>query len=165
MTLARIYASGNVRRWHCNPTMVQHSQTIADHQGRCVQLLLMLHPCPSVALIQAVAYHDVGERWCGDVPNPAKVRSPALKEALDAEETQWRADIGLPAPDMTPGDREWLKLIDRLEAWAFVALHHPSELARDGWERARNQILHRAKELGVRGLVGQFMQDMSVRDW
>jgi len=40
--LAPLWLSGSVRRWHCNPALSNSHQTNADHQGRCVQLLLAL---------------------------------------------------------------------------------------------------------------------------
>ena len=54
MTVAAVYASGQVIRYHANPAMAHLGQTNADHQGRCVQLLFAFHPGASCALIRAV---------------------------------------------------------------------------------------------------------------
>jgi hypothetical protein len=64
--LAPLWHAASVRRWHQNPALAHTHQTIADHQGRCVLLLLALHPAPSLALLRAVATHDIGERVAGD---------------------------------------------------------------------------------------------------
>ena len=66
MSLAQLYLSGSVQRWHMNPIMARTGQTLADHQGRCVLLLLALHGAPSFALIRAMATHDVGEVGAGE---------------------------------------------------------------------------------------------------
>ena len=91
--LVHLYLSGSVARWHQNPAMARSGQTDADHQGRCVQLLFALHPCPSVALVRAVATHDVGELRAGDLSYDFKRSNPEIAEAHAAYEDAARQEI------------------------------------------------------------------------
>jgi 5'-deoxynucleotidase len=169
MTLAQVYMAGGVQRYHANPVLARLGQTTADHQGRCVQLLLALHPDPSVALIRALAHHDLGERWAGDLPAPFKQAQPEIAAAhADAEQEfaaramGWDAFNGLSREDM-----RWLGLIDKLEAWAFMRGHAPDQANRDGWPAARKACLERAWSFGpvVGGAVLVFLDDLDRGAW
>jgi 5'-deoxynucleotidase len=153
MNLLDIYLAGNVRRYHSNADMARLGQTNADHQGRCVQLLLALHPKPSVALIWAVAYHDLGERWVGDLPGPFKQAHPELA----AQHAEVEADyaglaMGLRVlDDLSREDLRWLKLVDRLEAYAFMMTHAPQERHGGGWPELRASLYPLFSALPVQG--------------
>lgn len=167
MTIAKVYAAGKVRRWHANPALADTAQTNADHQGACVQLLLMLHPAPTVALIRAVAHHDVGERWVGDVPYPFKISSPSAAVVHQRAEAKARDDVfdGDPVEQIGGRDLAWLNLVDRLESFCHVAVTRPHELGRDGWPHAVNMLRQMAADLGVDVQVDRLIDDMELRDW
>ncbi|MFN7882569.1 MAG: hypothetical protein ACK5PF_06100 [bacterium] len=169
MTLAQVYMAGGVQRYHANPGMARLGQTNADHQGRCVQLLLALHPAPSVALIRAVAHHDVGERWAGDLPAPFKKAQPEIAAAhAEAELALAEAAWGGPLDDdLSREDVTWLRLIDGMEAWAFMRGHAPGQAERDGWPDARKACLERAWSFGpaVAGAVQVFLDDLDRGAW
>jgi 5'-deoxynucleotidase len=169
MSLAQVYMAGGVQRYHTNPAMARLGQTNADHQGRCVQLLLALHPDPSVALIRAMAHHDLGERWAGDLPAPFKKAQPEIAAAhAEVEQefaafvTGWNVFAGL-----TYEDKNWLRLVDGLEAWAFMRGHAPDQYHRDGWPDARKACIDLAQQIGpaVAGAVQKFLNDLDVRAW
>jgi 5'-deoxynucleotidase len=169
MTLAQVYMAGGVQRYHANPGMARLGQTNADHQGRCVQLLLALHPAPSVALIRAVAHHDVGERWAGDLPAPFKNAQPEIAAAhaevemeIAARAMGWRV-----LDDLSRQDRDWLTLIDGLEAFAFMRGHAPGQADRDDWTDARRACIARAWSFGagVAGAVQTFVDDLDRGAW
>ena len=166
MSLRALYRAGSVRRYHANPDMAHLGQTNADHQGRCVQLLLMLHPAPSLALIRAVACHDVGEVWAGDLPGPFKRAEPNLA-ALHAEAEQAHAERVLGCDLLGVLDRDelrWLALMDALEALAFMATHAPQIAGRDGWPEARRAVIAKAWAFGpgVAAQVQGFVDDLGV---
>ena len=169
MSLAQVYMAGGVQRYHANPGMARLGQTTADHQGRCVQLLLALHPDPSVALIRAVAHHDLGERWAGDLPAPFKQAQPEIAAAhADAEQEFAARAMGWDAlDDLSREDLRWLALIDTLEAWAFMRGHAPDQANRDGWPDARKACLERAWSFGP--VVGEtvlvFLGDLDRGAW
>jgi 5'-deoxynucleotidase len=169
MSLAQVYMAGGVQRYHANPGMARLGQTTADHQGRCVQLLLALHPAPSVALIRAVAHHDLGERWAGDLPAPFKQAQPEIAAAQAEAEQEFAARaMGWPVlDDLSREDLRWLALIDKLEACAFMRGHAPYQADRDGWPDARKACLERAWSFGP--VVGEtvlvFLGDLDRGAW
>lgn len=114
--LAATREGGAVRRCHIVPHHGQYN--VAQHTYGAVSLLLLLHPEPSVDLIKAVQWHDVGERWLGDMPAPAKWENPALGEVYEAAEEEILDRLGL-MPDLTEEDRRWLKAVDTLELWLW----------------------------------------------
>lgn len=167
---SRIYAAGKVRRWHANPALAHVEQTIADHVGGCIRLLLMLHPLPPFRLIRAVAHHDDGERWVGDLPYDFKRAHPAEASAhATAESAALAGVLGYdPFDTLLPAEMLWLKLVDRLEAYAHVAMRHPAELQRNGWPSARADLLRMASVLHVDGLVEavtRVIEDMERGAW
>jgi 5'-deoxynucleotidase len=162
-----VYAAGDVQRWHANPAMAREGQTNADHQGRCVQLLLLLHPGPSVALIKAAAFHDLGERWVGDMPRPLKAAHPDLAQAHAAVEAEAIAQVKGALPDLTDDECRWLKLVDQLEATCFVILRRPEEYRRkaSGWQEEDFGLFARARRLGVHVQVRQLLHDLKAGAW
>lgn len=172
MTAARIYAAGKVRRWHANPALAHIAQTNADHVGGCIRLLLMLYQSAPYRLILAVAHHDDGERWVGDMPYDFKQAAPELAEQhARAEARALHGVLGFDVFEtLTPNDHKWLKLVDRLEAYAHVAMYRPEELARNGWPQARVRLLEMADDIGggfpyLRERVARFIADMEAAAW
>lgn len=165
--LAILCASGLVRRWHQNATMAATNQTLADHQGRCIQLLLALNPGARPALIRALAFHDVGEFGAGDLSGPMKSAQPGLAAQHAAFESAVRQDICGPDPWLTKGETAWLQLIDRMEAAAWVLLTRPWEWERkaSGWAQAHLDILTRAEALGCRAPVEGLIADLLGGVW
>lgn len=104
--------AGTVRRCHIVPHHGQYN--IAQHSYGAVSLLLLLHPEPSLNLIKAVQWHDVGERWLGDMPAPAKWSNPELGAVYEAAEERVLKTLGL-LPDLTEEEVNWLKAVDTLE--------------------------------------------------
>ena len=169
MSLAQVYMAGGVQRYHADPVMARLGQTNADHQGRCVHLLLALHPDPSVALIRAVALHDLGERWAGDLPALFKKAQPEIAAAHAEAEQEFAARaMGWDALDgLSRDDGSWLRLIDKLEALAFMRCHAPAEAERGGWPEARRACIKLAEWVGpaVAGAVQQFLDDLDRGAW
>ncbi|NBW16169.1 MAG: hypothetical protein EBR82_50120 [Caulobacteraceae bacterium] len=161
--LAAIYAAGAVRRWHANPDMADCVQTIADHQGRCVQLLALLHPAPSADLLIMAAFHDQAERWVGDLPGPFKRAHRAVAEAHAAIEARiLRSILHI---QISQTDQQWLGLVDRLEAYAFMAFTRPRLTFRPDWRAVKSAILDSAAELGCAVEVGAMIDDLQDMRW
>ena len=165
--LAPLYVAGEVRRWHANPAMAREGQTNADHQGRCVQLLLMLNPTASPALIRAMVFHDVGELFAGDLSSDFKRAHPAVAHAHALVETAARERLCGVDPWLTEEERRWLKLVDRLEASAFVIFRNPAEAMRaaSGWPKALRGLVDQATALGVGAQVSALIDDLFGGDW
>jgi hypothetical protein len=164
--LAPLYMAGEVRRWHANAVLAREGQTNADHQGRCVQLLLMLHPAASPALIRAVAFHDAGEVM-GDLPFDAKRAHPVMAAAHGMIETAARERLCGPDPWLTEVEWAWLHLVDRIEAAAFCITRQPGESMRpaSGWPGYLERVLGDADQLGVRVRVSAMIDDLFGGDW
>lgn len=165
MTAAAIYAAGSVRRYHANPRLAHLPQTNADHQGRCVQIALTILPRSMITanLLAALATHDVAERWVGDLPFDFKRSNPDVAAHHCGAETARLRLLGL-GFDLTDSEAAIVKLIDMIEARAFVALHAPHVLQVDGWPDQRVEIERRAWKFGseVAGPVVGFLDDLEA---
>lgn len=118
-TLTQVLATreaGTVRRCHTVPHHGQYN--LAQHSYGAVSLLLLLHPEPSLNLIKAVQWHDVGERWLGDMPAPAKWDNPDLGRVYEEAEQKLLERLGL-AQKLTDEELNWLKAVDTLELWLW----------------------------------------------
>jgi hypothetical protein len=164
--LAPLYMAGEVRRWHANPALAREGQTNADHQGRCVQLLLMLCPGASPALVRATAFHDVGE-VVGDLPGPVKRAHPGLAAAHARIEAEARDRICGALPWLTPVEDRWLSLVDRLEAACFVLSRQPGEAVRPAshWHDTLQRLQVDAEALGCGPAVRAVLDDLLSGDW
>lgn len=108
---------GGVRRCHIIPGNSQYN--VAQHTYGAVSLLLLLHPDPSVDLIKAVQWHDVAERWLGDLPATAKWENPTLGKVYEAAEDHILDRLDLTPDRMTLEDTQWLRAVDTLELWLW----------------------------------------------
>jgi hypothetical protein len=118
-TLTKVLATreaGQVVRCHTVPRVPYYD--VAQHTFGALNLLLLLHPGPSVDLIKAVQWHDVAERWTGDVPATAKWGNPALGEFLAERETDVLTRLEL-SVSLGEEDTRWLKAVDILDLWLW----------------------------------------------
>ena len=165
--LPQLYVSGSVYRYHQNPVLASTCQTNADHQGRCVMLLLALHPDPSVALIRALSTHDTGEFIAGDLSALFKQDNPEFAAAHRAIEKRARDEICGWSVRLTTWDKQWLRMIDRLESLLWCILKAPHEYARPAakWMPQREAVLTMARDLGVGDRVFALISDMEAGKW
>jgi 5'-deoxynucleotidase YfbR-like HD superfamily hydrolase len=149
-----VLEAGEVRRCHVVPHSTPY--TVAAHSYGALSLLLLLHPDPSPALIRAVLWHDVGERWLGDLPSPAKWVFPELGAVYEAAEEEVLRKLGL-FSELTEEERLWLSAVDTLELW-FWARNNGSEVIRTACERS---LLNRRQNHTLPVPVVEFYQ----RNW
>ncbi len=145
--------NSNVYRWHASRSYaLRNSGDDTDaHAARCCRLLLALKPDASANLIAATLHHDVAERFTGDVPWQAK-QDGTLRDTLVRLEIRETMRLGLTEPrDRTEAD--WVKLVDRLDAYLWCQMVDRAELAKPDWRTAWADIIGRADALGVRGHV------------
>jgi 5'-deoxynucleotidase YfbR-like HD superfamily hydrolase len=102
---------GGVKRYHTEPFIPP--QSVAEHSWHVAMLARLLWP-EEPQLVLAALLHDTGE-LAGDLPAPAKWRSPALKAASNDEERAVREAIGTQL-SLTPEESFKLKFVDYLEA-------------------------------------------------
>lgn len=144
--VADVWESGQVVRYHTNPTVARIGQTTADHSWGVATIIVMLHPDPSRELILAALFHDSGERWAGDLPAPFKRRRPDFAKLHSQIEAELANEKGVPQVDLTEVEMKWLSLADRLEAFLFMRLHGQ----RGQWTHDHlSELTGLARELGV----------------
>lgn len=97
-------------------------------------MLLLLHPDPSPELVRAVIFHDVAERWTGDMPAPMKWWiNPRAGTMVAETEAEILIELDL-ARRLSLEDTKWLKALDILELFLFakdelnLGNHHMQEL-------------------------------------
>lgn len=147
--LNQIMRSGYVRRWHANPDMAHIPENLAEHHCRVAQIILALHPSPSLALIDAALHHDCGEMRVGDVSYEAKHSNAALANALYDAECAAMLDMGL-AINLGADDAAWLKFADRLAAYLHVKHYRPELLHGRDWRLAIERLVTMRDDLGCK---------------
>lgn len=161
--LFSILRGGYCTRWHANPDLADIRETLAEHHARVAQILLALHPASSVALIDAALHHDAGEPKCGDLPAPFKQANPEIATAHAELEDQELARLGV-TPEISEQDAVWLKLADKLAAYAHVAQVRPHLLARYDWREARANITAMAWRLDAGPQVHGLLDRLDGRE-
>ncbi len=112
-----IREGGKTERTHTTPH--HGSYSVAEHSWGVATLLAILHPNPSRDLILAGLWHDVHERWTGDIPAPIKwclgnVARDELKRLSSSIDSSLEINFYLSVKDL-----EWLKACDMLEFWLW----------------------------------------------
>lgn len=108
--------AGHVKRGH-NLRFTGYYD-VAQHSWQATMLLYCLHPDPSPNLIKAVMFHDVGERYVGDLPAPAKWASEALAEIHGELELRAMKSLGVEI-ELTDEEAHWAKAVDLLELYLW----------------------------------------------
>jgi len=154
--LQAILSGGYCTRWHANADLAHIRETLAEHHARVAQIILALHPAPSLALIDAALHHDAGEPSVGDVPWPVKRDNPALAKALGDAEDEALRRIGCYV-ELAAEDAAWLKLADRLAAIMHVKHVAPHLLERVDWQSDWLSALDMAAAMGLADRVESLM--------
>lgn len=164
-----LWLSGETARWHCNPIFARIGQNLADHQGRCAQLVWALWPDASRDLIWAALHHDVGEYRVGDLALHFKrTGPPEVIAAHKAAEAEAMADIcPVPMPHLSVMDRKRLEFVDRLESLIFARIHAPAEYERQasGWLADAARLWPAAIVLGVEPAFEALMNRLGKGEW
>lgn len=102
-----------VKRCHNMPWHGDY--TIGQHSFDMLMIYLALCSSPKMEVVKAISYHDMAERFIGDVPYPMKAANPRFHRALARVERRiekihgWYVDLD------DPEDRKWLHATDMLE--------------------------------------------------
>ena len=161
--LNEILRGGYCTRWHANPQMAHIRETLAEHHARVAQILLALHPSPSLSLIDAALHHDAGEPRVGDVPWPVKRDNPSLAALLDEIEAGARRAIGCEAP-LSAAATAGLTLAERVAGWMHVAQSLPGVLSEHEWQRDEAVVLDMARAVGAYVSVNAVMSRATRKD-
>jgi hypothetical protein len=112
-----IREGGGVKRCHTFP--IHGECTNGHHSWNAASILLILHPNPSMDLLKAMMWHDVAERWVGDLPGPVKFAHPELRSEYVRVEEKFLRRIGIDIK-LTKEEQGWIHGCDRLELWMFL---------------------------------------------
>ncbi|MCG3267761.1 hypothetical protein [Yoonia sp. I 8.24] len=162
--LYALWATGFTRRWHMNPAMSCFDDYNCGHQGRCAQLVITLFPDHSIELLRAAVTHDAAESRVGDLARPFKECGGDLVKAHAALEGQVLRAMGFKEP-LTLDEAMRLQLVDYLDAFLFVELRHPAEVARNGWPEARDWLLLRSRLLNCHDEVAGILSASAKADF
>ena len=151
MTFSDAWLSGFTPRWHAGPYaawLAHTGDTVAAHSGRMAAMCAYLWPDASAALYRAIACHDAGEAYSGDVPHGVKRDKPELAKAHFIAETDhgWRIGLHYSTPK---ADTDRLRFLDRLDAHEWVRLKAPALLALPDWIDATAWLEQEAERLGI----------------
>lgn len=132
-------AAGDIRRYHTTRTL--RPQSVAAHTWGMLLALMTVNEGDDAVLMQAVMLHDAAELATGDVPAPAKWKSPPLAAALHEMEREFDELHGLTGlyEELTERQRWLLKWSDiyELTCWCLEEVNmgntYALELLQNGW--------------------------------
>ena len=117
LRILKIREGAAVQRCHTIPHHGSYSN--GAHQYGCVMLYFHLHPTPHMLTVRAILAHDLGERWVGDNPAPAKWSMDAdLRIELEGLEHRALRSLG-EMWELGPEEARWLKAVDMLDMWLW----------------------------------------------
>ena len=143
--------AGRVKRCHCFPT--NSDPTVGLHVFGAVSMLLILCPDPTINMIKALQFHDNAERFLGDLPSPAKVNCPELKEVYEAEEEHILIKYGM-RPQLDDRERRWVHAMDLMEFLMFIK--HELNLGNKYAQQRFNRICAYVEEIKMPVPVVEF---------
>ncbi len=162
--LQRVLAAREASAVERSHTFRHHgSYTDGQHSFDMLTLTLELREDTSAALMKAIIYHDLPERWLGDMPHPAKQIMPKSALHMSVAENHIRNVLGWKETCMlTQEELEWVHIIDRVEflLWADDQIQMGNRHLEDVLERC-----HRWFEDNSSGLPTSIAEFLHVYKW
>ena len=163
--LALVLSGGSVRRYHQDGSV--HPQSVSDHTWRALIILLHFWPEISRQVLLAMIYHDVAERYIGDIPATVKLNSPEISNTLNDMEVEFTQFLNLPMKrDLSPTDYHRLKCADYIEL-CITCRVQSGRRARQIYERGvdlvSKHLLNLPKE--EHGPISEFMLLLKTDCW
>lgn len=109
-----------VKRLHT--TQIHGDYLVGQHSFNMLVMLRQLWPDAPKRLIWAILEHDLGERWTGDVPAPAKWLGVLNRANSEELEDAYLCEIFKEGPIryfLTDEERKWMAGLDILEFYCF----------------------------------------------
>lgn len=131
--------ASHVQRCHAMPTLTDAG--LAKHQWGVASLALALCPEPSLSLIRACMWHDVPERWSGDIPGPARREFEELQTGENLVTWSVWHHLGHPAPEDSLSEEEkwWLRFCDMADFYLFSC--HEVRMGNSFMMRMKNEVI------------------------
>ena len=161
--LALLLSGGKVHRYHQDG----QPQPISEHTWRVLVLLIHFWPLASRSMILVALYHDVAERYTGDIPSPVKRHSPQVAEAVKEMERDFHDHLHIPtASELTVEDQARISCADYLELCITCKERH-GRRARQIYERGVELVEEYARRLpsDEQAEVLNFVRDLSNGTW
>lgn len=108
---------GRVKRCHTADYIGHYDN--AQHSFNMCILYLALHPEPKFRVVKAILYHDLAERFTGDLPAPALIEFPELREGIKKVEAHCRKVMGVEI-DIEEEEAHWVHTIDKVEHYLWA---------------------------------------------
>lgn len=144
-----VYRSGSTKKWHTNANLSPQGQTIADHQCRVAQLLVLIFPDVERDVLISSVFHDAHRFWTGDISKCDNQLNKLYDEYVSsANEVDERESV--PTEFI---DDERFQLCDALEEYLFAAVSSQREIKKGEWYESRQHILSLSENLGVKDPV------------
>jgi hypothetical protein len=153
MTFSDAWLSGFTARWHAGPYaawLAHTGDTVAAHSGRMAATCREIwgKGGASLDLYEAIACHDLGEAYSGDVPHGAKRDNQNLQDEHEAVEQWYLNKIGMDYR-LDRYEAARLRFLDRLDAHEWVRLKAPALLDLPEWRDATAWLEQEAELLGI----------------
>ena len=156
-TPAQVYTqwqATRTRRWHTNPALSRTEDPVGAHSARMVILALYFDPALSREAIIYIISHDLAEIITGDIPYPVKHDNPEFNAALTIADEDANKQLNIPSPNnLTQTERQLISLVDRLDAWLWMANHYaPSPTTTSNplsWHRYLPMLMQQAQALSL----------------
>ena len=161
--LALLLSGGKVHRYHQDG----QPQSVSEHTWRMLVILLHFWPLASRSVVLAALYHDVAERYTGDIPNPVKRHNPQVTEAVKQMEQDFHEHLHISTTsELTVEDQARISCADYLELCITCRERH-GRRARQIYDKGVELALEYARELPEveQGMIGEFICDLSTGDW
>lgn len=129
---------GAVERCHTTPHIGEYSN--AKHQWGAAMLYLQLRGATAEGdTVTAILTHDLGERWAGDVPAPAKwALSKSWLRELERNEKKCLDYLGI-GVGLSEAEWRWVRGVDLLDL--FLWAHEQVNMGNRSCERIIANIL------------------------
>lgn len=162
--LLLIRQGGAVERSYTTPH--HGSYSVAAHSWGVAQIILALHPEPSLRLVRAALNHDVTERWLGDLPSQLLDASPTLRAMIEDAHLEAATRIwGSEGEKLSPIESLWLRSADSIELllWAFDQVELGNSGAEKMIERLRTRFRQLAREKALPDSIVSALADLFER--
>lgn len=107
--------AGAVERCHTYPKIGRYTNAEHCYNMLCMAYVLYPGEHPPEKLIRAILYHDVPERWTGDIPAPVKSKIEGIQELESVIFTE--LGIGYQLDEET---NRWLQALDKAELYVWA---------------------------------------------
>lgn len=108
---------GRVKRCHTVDYIGHYDN--AQHSFNMLLIYCALHPNPQRDTMRAIMYHDLAERYTGDLPAPSLLEFPDLRDGIKGVEAHCRAAMGV-SFELSPNEQNWVNCIDKIEHWLWA---------------------------------------------